>query len=152
MAWPLSPLRCPGEHIPCPWCLEFGEFRHHAGDQICLGQEGGPFHGLGVRFQTGGFQQFVAQLLEPFRLVIHVPQSVLESHLVEPFPVLGQGFLPVIVEEEHCIVQTGPEHPFIPVGHDVQIFLATIPNGDELGHQFPILVEHGEVPLMIRMG
>ena len=132
--------------------LEFGEFRHHAGDQIRLGQEGSPFHGLGICFQASGFYQHVTQLLEPFRLVVHIPQAMLEGYFVEPFPVLGQGFLPVVVEEEHRIVQTGPEHPFIPVGHDVQMFLAAIPDGDELGHQFPIFVEHGEVPLVVPHG
>lgn len=133
--------------------LQFREFRNHAGSQIRLGQI--RCAGSILLFFFGEIPvcaDSIDKLAQTVCLVQHGSHAFLIVDAGQIFPVAFQRFLPVIFEEELCIVQTGPENSFVADLYIPDGPGSAVPHSEEVRHEGAVFILHRIVSLMISHG
>ena len=128
--------------------LQLGEFAHHVGHQVGLGQLGGQ---VSLRHQL-----CIAQLLcnrlgngtHTLNTLTLRAQLVVIDHLAQTFHTAFQCFFAVLVKEELGIRQTGAHHALIAADHGRWVCGADVADDEELVGQLAVGVQQGEVLLV----
>ena len=135
--------------LPAHDALQFGKFRHHAGNQIALAELGRAFQIRQRQTALLPEMNHLHQLLQTLALIVHIAQAFLEDNGLNLFFIGFQFLFPVFVKEEFRVTETGPQHPFITVGHILQKRFAAVPYGNKFVQQFAVFTPHREIALMI---
>ena len=128
--------------------LQLGEFAHHVGHQVGLGQLGGQV--------SLCHQLCIAQLLcnglgngthALYTLALRA-QLVVIDHLSQAFDTAFQRLFAVLVKEELGISQTGAHHALVTADHGRRIGRADVADDEELVGQLAVGVQQGKVLLV----
>ena len=128
--------------------LQLGEFAHHVGQQVGLGQLG---CGVGALCQDIAAELLAnglgdgAHALHPLALRA---QLVVIDHLAQALNPRSQGFLAILVEEELGVGQARAHHPLVAADHGTGIVRTDVADHEELVRQLALCIQQREVFLV----
>jgi hypothetical protein len=130
--------------------LGVGEFEHHVGHQIALGQQAGPFGQRPVGADGGGDK--AGQGADALGLLPHRAQLLLEQHMVQLLQAGDQRGLAVGIEEELGVGQARAYHLLVAADDLARVLGLDVGDEDEGRQQAAVGVVHREVLLVTLHG
>ena len=128
--------------------LQLGEFTHHVGQQIGLGQARG-LHGLcGQRVATELFSNGTGNSADAFHALALAAQLVVINHFAQAFDARLECLFAVLVKEELRIGQARAHHALIAANHRARVGGADVADDQKLVAQLACLVEQRKVLLV----
>ena len=128
--------------------LQLGEFAHHIGEQIGLGQAGGGVHLRCQRVATKLLRDALGNRAHALTALALRAQLVVINHLGQPRHAGLQRFLAVLIEEEFGIRQARAHHALVALNHRARVRRTDVADHEELVRQLARCVQQGEVFLI----
>ncbi len=130
--------------------LQLRELAHHAGQEVRLGQQGGPPRGPPVGAEQPG--EMHGELLHPQGLVMETAEFLLEGDLPEFLHPVGKPLLHIMVVEIGRVREPGGQNPLVSRPDHLEVLGLRVADRDEVRQQVPFAIHDAEIPLVLAHG